>query len=407
MSPRLRPVLGLLALLAAGGSSFATTFVAGPENYERLVQTLRPGDILQLKAGRYADGLRIRNLHGEAERPIVIRGPRPGRPAVFEGAPARDTVSIVNASHLEIRDLVLDGRGLEVDGVRADRRSSVLHHITLANLTIVRHGPEQQTVGIAISAPAAFIVIRDNLIIGAGTGLYLGNPDGSAAFVAGTIEGNVIVATTGYSMQIKHQGTRPPFAALPERPSRTIVRANVFAKTDSSSTGRMARPNLLLGHFPLDGPGSEDEYRVEQNLFYGNPTETLLQAEGNVSIEDNLFLNPAGDGIVIQPHRDVPRKIVVRGNFIATKGVPLRVVGVRAGFTPITAPNQIFTTAETDAVALRRWLEGVQSASPLVNALSLACRGGAPVSIVPPADPACIALAPAPTNLDAGSRAGR
>lgn len=413
------------------GSVPAATIHANPETYVRLVRALRPGDVLQLDRGRYEHGLRIRDLHGAPGRPILIYGPRDGPPAVFEAREDRDTVTILNASYLVIRHLVFDGRGLEVDAVRTDRRSTVLHHITLENLTIVRHGPQQQTVGIATSAPASFWSIRGNVIIGAGTGLYLGNPDGTAPFVAGLIEGNVIVATTGYNAQIKHQARRPLMPQLPVEASRTIIRGNVFAKSGTSSTGPMARPNLLLGHFPLDGPGSEDEYRVEQNVFYGNPTETLLQAEGNLSITANLFLNPAGDGVSIQPHNDVPRRVDLRGNFIAAKGFGLRVVGAHPRYTQVVERTEVRSStlwpgdghghasgeADEGAVAaLGRWLGAEPAArqpgerSALFQALEMACNpvdlkraGLPPVSVMPAGDPACAALARM-RNLGAGTR---
>lgn len=414
---RLHRALVALGLQLVLGSAFASTIHARPENYVQLVRTLRPGDVLQLEPGRYEHGLQIRALHGSPGRAIVIQGPRDGPPAVFEAREGQDTIAILNASHLQIRHIVLDGRGLEVDAVRADRRSTILHGITLENLTIVRHGPEQQTVGIATSAPASFWTIRDNVIVGAGTGLYLGNPDGTAPFVAGVIENNVIVASTGYNAQIKHQTRRPPMPHLPDAALRTIIRGNVFAKSDASSTGSMARPNLLLGHFPLEGPGSEDGYRVEQNVFYGNPAEPLLQAEGNLSIVGNLFLNPAGDGVSVQPHNDVPRRIELHGNFIAAKGFGLRVVGAHPAYTQVVERNEVHSSirwpadgqghasGEDVVAALIGWLSGEPAAresrqhSALLRALDVACRPVdlwrarlQPVSAMPARDPACAAL---------------
>lgn len=407
-----------LALQGPADGAVGATYHANPATYSRLVPLLMPGDVLELEAGRYEDGLMVRDLHGAPGQPIVIRGPRDGAPAIFAGREGRNTVSIANASYVEFRNLVLDGRGLEVDAVRLDRRSAVAHHITLESLTIVRHGPEQQTVGIATSAPAYFWTIRDNVIVGSGTGLYLGNPDGTAPFVAGVIEGNVIVATTGYNAQIKHQGPRPALSWLPERTARTLIRGNVFSKTASSSTGRMARPNLLLGHFPLAGVGSEDEYHVEQNVFYGNPSESLMQAEGNVVIEGNLFLNPSGNALAIKPHNDVPRRIVVRGNFIAARRFGLHLVGGHPGYVQVTERNEVFapTTwplgpmqpltdlhAASATAALVPWLERAGAEKPhgepamLLRALGVACRArplqtAPPLSVMLASDPACAAL---------------
>src|SRR5262245_36184041 len=173
----LRKLFLALCTAIASSAAVGATIDASPENYRDLVRRLTPGDVLQLRAGRYEHGLTVHDLHGAPERPIVIRGPREGDPALFPGRENRNTISIVSSSYVEIHDLVLDGRGLEVAGVRAERRDTLVHHIMLENLTIVGHGPEQPTVGISTAAPAAYWTIRNNLIVGAGTGLYLGGSD--------------------------------------------------------------------------------------------------------------------------------------------------------------------------------------------------------------------------------------
>jgi len=412
---------GLLVFLAliAGSTATAATIEANPQNYRALVRGLAAGDVLELRAGRYEQGLTIHDLHGAPGRPIVVRGPKEGEPALFPGRENRNTVSIVASSYVEIRNLVLDGRGLEVAGVRAERRDALVHHITIENLIIVGHGPEQQTVGISTAAPAAYWTIRNNVIVGAGTGLYLGGSDGAAPFVAGLIEGNVIVGTTGYNLQIKHQNPRPLLQGMPEGPSRTTLRGNVFAKTAASSTGNLARPNLLLGHFPLEGPGRDDEYRVEQNVFYGNPTEALMQAEGNLVIEGNLFLNPFGDGLAIQPHKDVPRRVAVVGNFVAASGAGLRLVGADPDYPQVVSRNELFAAhavatigpgnaidaPDRTAAALGDWLARTaarttdSARSPLLEALARACGpqqvrapGYPPITVMLADNPACILL---------------
>src|SRR4030095_13069256 len=104
-----------------------------------------------------------------------------------------NTVSIVDSHHVVLSDLELDGRDLPVDAVKAEGHARFAHHIPLENLVIRRHGNNQQNVGISTKCPAWNWVIRGNTIIGAGTGMYLGGSDGSAPFVAGIIEGNLVV----------------------------------------------------------------------------------------------------------------------------------------------------------------------------------------------------------------------
>ncbi len=82
----------------------------------------------------------------------------------------------------------------------------------------------------------------------------------------------------------------------------------------------MARPNVLVGHWPLSGPGMNDRYLVYGNFFYQNPNEALFQGEGNIALYNNLFVNSHGDAIHIQPHNDVPRSIDVFYNTILSTG---------------------------------------------------------------------------------------
>lgn len=312
--------IGVLALVMIARAT-AADLTAGPANYREVVGKLRAGDTLRLASGIYRHGLDIHGLEGSIGAPIEVRGARsPGR-AVFVAAPGRNTVSIANSAHVKIADLDLVGGELPVDAVKAEGTSRYAHHITLEGLRITGHGADQQNVAISTKCPAWGWTIRGNAIIGAGTGLYLGNSDGSAPFIRGLIERNIIIGTRGYSMQIKHQMPWPDLPEIASDPGDTIVRYNTFAKDERSSTGDLARPNLLLGHWPLAGKGSRERYLVYGNLFLDNPAEVLLQAEGNVTVYNNVFINRFGDAVAIREHNDVPRSIDFFHNTIVARGV--------------------------------------------------------------------------------------
>lgn len=313
----IKPLLALLgAILLANTAAGGTAYTATPDTYVALLRELAPGDRLTLSPGIYERGLPVHNLNGTAQAPIVVTGPDDALPAILLAHAGRNTVSIVNSSHVTVRSLTLDGAGLPVDGVKCEGHAQWAHHITLANLDIRGHGNNQQTVGISTKCPAWGWVIRANRIVGAGTGIYLGNSDGSAPFVGGLIEHNVILDTIGYNLQIKHQNQRPELPGIPQERSVTTIRDNVFSKEQGASNGPMARPNVLVGHFPLAGLGADDLYLVHGNFFYQNPGESLFQGEGNIALYNNLFVNHAGDAIRIQPHNDTPRTISVFYNTI-------------------------------------------------------------------------------------------
>jgi hypothetical protein len=343
-------ILPLLALfLFSCHTVLAATVAANPGNYRALVKTLMPGDTLQLRAGTYEAGLLLSNLHGEPGKPITISGPQNGFPAIFLGSRTGswNTVQIENSSYLCVRYLKLDGLGVDgVDGVNA---RGITHHITIEHLKILRHGASQLTVGIATRGPAWDWVIRNNLIVGAGTGIYLGASDGRNPFVRGLIEYNLIRDTLGYNMQIKHQKPWPHGVGLPEEPSTTIIRHNVFSKAKNAATdSQWTRPNLLVGHWPLSGPGQRNHYEIYGNFFYQNPSEALFQGEGNLALYDNVFVNDFGPAVNIQRHNDRPRAVSVFHNTIVASGKGIRLVHGMAAYEQKVVANAVFASPALD-----------------------------------------------------------
>jgi hypothetical protein len=220
-----------------------------------------------------------------------------------------------------LRHLQLDGGNVPVDAIKAEGHSRYADFVTLESLHIHDHAASQQNVGISTKCPAFGWVVRGNRIERVGTGMYLGDSDGSDPFVAGLIEKNRVSDTLGYNLQIKHQKTRPVEYAGPHD---TVIRYNLFSKA-GAQPGPQARPNVLLGHFPLAESGSEDRYLVHGNLFLHNPIEALFQAEGRVALYDNVFINGSGDAIRIQPHNDVPRDMMIFSNTVLASGVGIQV----------------------------------------------------------------------------------
>jgi hypothetical protein len=371
--------------------------VAGPDDYLQVIPTLQPGDTLSLRAGVYDGGLTIRDLHGAPDRPIVIRGPHAtnGERAVFAATNGRNTVSLAAASYIIIGNLWLDGQHAEADAVKAEGGSLPVHDITLERLTIVGHDRGQDIVGISTKCPAWRWVIRDNVIVGAGTGMYLGNSDGSAPFVAGTIERNVVVDSIGYGIEIKYQAVRTALAGMPDGPSVTTLSDNVFAKSRNSSTGANSRPNVLLGSVPAHGAGTGDRYQMSHNILVDNRSEALFQGEGNLRLEHNVFVNPHGDAINVQRHHDRPREVTIANNLVIARGAGISVTGADPKAILSAARNAVYAEKPITGVidgsnrvraypaphgTLRRWLAqawSVRDRSVLSSVLTTACLGAA------------------------------
>ncbi|MBL7811774.1 MAG: T9SS type A sorting domain-containing protein [Bacteroidetes bacterium] len=327
------------------------TIPAGNANYTTFLSSLQPGDTLLLSSGTYTGNLTLKNLSGTALNPIVILGRTDGS-VIFEAQSCCNTISITQCAWLVIRDLKLDGKNLAVDAVKGEGTAdNWAHDITVENLDISGYGNNQQIVGISTKCPAWNWVIRNNKITGAGTGMYLGNSDGSKPFVNGLIEYNLIQNTLGYNIEIKHQTdtVRDNIAGTRTDGQRTIIRYNVFSKESGASAGSNARPNLLVGGLPQTGYGKNDVYEIYGNFFWQNPTEALFQATGNVNFHHNILVNhndPAGyRAVYFKDHNGVkPQKIKVFQNTIYainSSGV-LRLYNPDNGYRQYCYANAVF-----------------------------------------------------------------
>ena len=108
--------LGFAALpkLAMAGEA-----LADPSSYRQHLARLGPGQRLLLAPGVYERGLPVHGITGTREAPIVIEAADPAHPPVFLARAGHNTVSLVDCAWMVLRHLVLDGRGLGVDAVKA------------------------------------------------------------------------------------------------------------------------------------------------------------------------------------------------------------------------------------------------------------------------------------------------
>ncbi|HEX5113479.1 MAG TPA: T9SS type A sorting domain-containing protein [Saprospiraceae bacterium] len=339
--------------------SFGKLINANPSNYTSYISGLLPDDTLLLAPGNYLNRLNLNNLAGNASSPIVIMGS--GNTTVFLANACCNTVDMTNVAYLVLRDFKIDGQHINyVDGVKAGGGGNTFaHHITLENITIVNNGGniegDNQTVGISTKCAAWNWTIRGCTIIAAGTGIYLGNSDGTMPFVSGLIENNLVINTRGYNMQIKAQNdnVRQLFPGTATDSQTTIIRYNVWSKETGSTAigqGDGARPCVLMDNFPSSGYGSHDHYEVYGNFFYQNPTEALIQVTGNTTMYSNIFVNhvaPAGfEPVVITNHNGFqPREMNFFHNTILTNssegGVGL--YGANTNYQQYCYANAIFS----------------------------------------------------------------
>ncbi len=296
--------------LAFPGPTSARTLVANPNAtsgqtgyYRTLAGSLAPGDTLLLPSGTYPDRLSVEGFHGTASAWITIMGPASGAPAIITTTSnCCNTVQLGGTWYVALKRLTIDSAGIDgIDGINA--KGELTHDILIEGCTLTGQGAHQGTVAINTKSPAWRWTIRGNKILQPGTGIYLGNSDGTQPFIAGIIEGNMIQNSIGYNMEIKYQvpyTSESWVSQIPAGAHRTVIRNNVFIKEKSDWDPSMVqgpRPNLLVDPFPDSGPGSTDLYEIYGNFFYRNPTEALFQGTGRMTIHDNVFVG-SGAGMV-------------------------------------------------------------------------------------------------------------
>ena len=321
----------LLIMLALAAPLSAATLQGNPGNYTTQLAALAPGDTLQLAAGTYTNRLVINGMAGNSGAMITIEGPASGV-ATFNGVSGNNTVSLRNCSFIAIKNITVDCLGLAVDGIKAEGvvapATNYVHDMLIENVRILNAGANQQIVGINTKCPCWNWTIRGCEIIGAGTGMYLGNSNGDDPFVRGVIESNRVYDPEGYCIEIKHQNNWPTGAGLPTGNGKTILRNNVFIKTTRASAGD--RPNLLVSGFPDSGDGANDTYEIYGNFIANNPRESLIQACGRLSIHDNVLVDaPDANfaGIYIRNHQGKTLKVVhVYNNTVYSAARGIRVV---------------------------------------------------------------------------------
>ena len=341
-------------LVSATTLGRAAIIPVNPTNYQAAVSAAQPGDVLDFAAGDYFNRLSIRNKHGSPNAYITFRGPATGARAVFHADACCNTINIGPASYIKIQNFEVDGDGN--DGSFAVSADGWSHHIEIEGLYIhdqaVRDDGtvvgDNQSTAISTKAPAAFWIIRNNVIQSPGIGMYLGNSDHTRDFVGGIIEGNLIMNAIGYGMQIKAQGASrdPEFSTVPGMAvgdEKTVIRHNVFMKDRDYAIA--ARPNLLVGGFPDSGSGSNDRYEIYGNFFYQNPDECLAQLTGTVAFYGNIGYNTRGGcGVLFTAHEGHPLKNTwAYNNTIVTTGSGIRVSSPSVGSVQRISGNAIFT----------------------------------------------------------------
>lgn len=140
--------------------AFAQTDTVLVDSREELIKSVgnaKPGTVIRVASGKYNGGLMFTNLHGEKERPIVIRAADKNSPPVFIGG--RSGIQLTRPRFVELRNL--EFRGAEGNGVNVDdggQADSAPSQLVLFGLKIFDVGPRGNRDGIKLSGVKDFRV---------------------------------------------------------------------------------------------------------------------------------------------------------------------------------------------------------------------------------------------------------
>ncbi len=214
---------------------------------EAAARVATPGTEILLRAGRYATGWYVEQVHGTATAPIWIRGEAG---VVLDGSGEGEVLHVSEASYLVIEGLEL--RGSSVNGLNIDDGASPetpTHHLVLRDLWVHDIGTGGNNDCIKLSG------IDDSMVLDSRIGDCR---DGDAIDHVGchrmSIHGNTFEATPGGGVQMKGGS------------SDNVIHGNRFIEVAGRAINAGGSTGLEFFR-PIDAPFEAARIAVVVNLF--------------------------------------------------------------------------------------------------------------------------------------------
>lgn len=309
----------------------AEATVSDTSQLRRAVADAVAGTVILVAPGNYEGGLSARRLHGESDRPIILRAADPQRPPVFEGGAAGFHFSDV--AHLELHDLVVTGsagNGINIDdGGSAETPS---HHVLLRGIVVRDVGPAGNRDGIKLSGLDDFRV--ENCTV------ERWGERGSGIDMVGSHRGQVVGCT------FRHEDSKGDNGVQAKGGSRDIlIRRCRFE--NAGQRGVNLGGSTGLDYFRPKPEGYEaKDVTVEDCTFLGSLTPVAFVGSDGATARHNTIYRPRRWGFcILQENRGtdfVPcRNGRFTDNIIAFRSDEM---GVPVNVGPGTAPGT-FTLA--------------------------------------------------------------
>lgn len=267
------------------------------EEFERLANSLKPGDELILHGGLYSQsGRRAVTAKGTADQPIVIRAADGETPLLTHAAQNAETynnVEFVDCCYLVIRGLRFKGCSSGVRFIRG-------HHVTLEDCEIFETANNAMTMN---SGNCDSFVVRRNHMHHTGLslsgptegeGMYIGCHDGSCITTHSLFEGNYIHHLRSTS-DGGNDGIEIKFGSY-----GNVVRDNVIHDTN---IGRQYPGIFVYG-------GGKGVNIVEGNAIWR--AGEGIQVVSDAIVRNNIIFDCSATGITAAPHAAVSQMHNVR-----------------------------------------------------------------------------------------------
>ncbi len=330
--------VGLLLCVSCVSNGRATVFEIRPtvaqedEEFERIANSLQPGDELVLSGGVYSQtGRRAVTVQGTPEKPITIRAAQGQEPVLTRPASSRryNNIEFVDCSYLVIRGLHFQGGSSGVRFIRG-------HHVTFEDCEICQTTNNALTMN---SGNCDAFIIRNNHIhhtglredgTTEGEGMYIGCHDGSCITTNSLIEGNHIHHLRGVGSG-GNDGIEVKYGSY-----NNTIRNNVIHDTNITTR--------YPGIFVYGGGPAVNI--VEGNKIW-NAGEGI-QVVSDAVIRNNVIFDCMISGITAGPHAAVPhvRNIRIVNNTIVNHPVGVRMRWSKAA-DMVFANNAVFCPGST------------------------------------------------------------
>lgn len=314
--PRAAALLPLLLFLGPAAAAPGRTIrVSDDAEFRRALAAAEAGTVILVSPGRYRGGIHAEGLAGREDEPIVVAGADPKDPPVIVGGGSG--LQFSRATHLEIRDLVLEGatgNGLNIDD--GGKRDGGSHHITVRRVVVRDVGPRGNCDGIKLSGLTNFVV-EEATVVRWGDG-------GSAVDMVGCHEGEIRDST------FRHEPPRGGSGVQAKGGSRdvTIRRCRFFdagqrAVNLGGSTGQ--------AFFRPPEPGHEaKDLVVEDCVFSGGGAPVAFVGVDGAVFRHNVIWRPKGFVLRILQETRLPGFVPSREGRFEKNIVVWRAADVRA-----------------------------------------------------------------------------